>query len=519
MERRLVVPPGGLPGSGSGAAAGAEELASEVAGLRLQLVEALEELEARERELREAEQGVRGQQQKMQALSDQVGGPGPAPSCCPAWLGPSALPGAAGRQVQGSPVPACLLPSRLPTCLHRRPCRAAGQAAVPRPRHGGCRLEAAGRQPGEAAGGRQGGRRGLPGGQPGAQRGAAGAAPAGGRARGAAGQVRGDGAARRHRAGGPGRPARRRAGLWSAPCLPVCEGQPGARACSHAAPGPSGPSNPPLQIKHARAARQLEVAQASEASLTERSAALERDLADLAATSRARLHWVELAASDAGRRVEQLYAALQASAPLDAHQALAAKHEALQVGTALGAWSRPAVAAHPFCCVPHCRPPFAPLSAPQADFKRLVEERGQGAMDAEALLKLRDQLADMTLRFDKVRAPGRVGAAAAARCSVRMLRGWQCSAAPRGRPASVWHAMARLHAGVRPERRAAGAAAPGAAGGRQGRARPAGGAAAGPGGGAGARRQPGAPPGAAGGGGAAAVAVLPSLKAARTALQ
>jgi hypothetical protein len=45
------------------------------------------------------------------------------------------------------------------------------------------------------------------------------------------------------------------------------------------------------------------------------------------------------------------------------------------------------------------RPP--PL---QVDFKRLLEERAQGAMDAEALLKLRDQLGDMTLRFDKVGA-------------------------------------------------------------------------------------------------------------------
>lgn len=87
-----------------------------------------------------------------------------------------------------------------------------------------------------------------------------------------------------------------------------------------------------LQIKHARAARQLEASQASEKSLTERATTLERDLADLSATSRARLHWLELAATDAGRRVEQLYAQLQASAPLDAHQLLVAKHAALQVG-------------------------------------------------------------------------------------------------------------------------------------------------------------------------------------------
>jgi hypothetical protein len=75
MERRLLVPLGGMPGGGS-QGGDAEELASEVAGLRLQLVEALEELEARERELGEAGQAVSGQQQKMQALSDQVPGQG-----------------------------------------------------------------------------------------------------------------------------------------------------------------------------------------------------------------------------------------------------------------------------------------------------------------------------------------------------------------------------------------------------------------------------------------------------------
>jgi hypothetical protein len=106
-----------------------------------------------------------------------------------------------------------------------------------------------------------------------------------------------------------------------------------------------------LQIKHARAARQLEVAQAGEASLAERASALERDLAELAATSRARLQWAELAASDAGRRVEQLYAALQASAPLDAHQALAAKHETLQARLGATAIQLPAWSLHGFVCM------------------------------------------------------------------------------------------------------------------------------------------------------------------------
>jgi hypothetical protein len=70
MERRLVGPASGMPGSGQ--AADADDLASEAAGLRLQLVEALEELEARERELRDARDSALGQHHKMQALSDQV---------------------------------------------------------------------------------------------------------------------------------------------------------------------------------------------------------------------------------------------------------------------------------------------------------------------------------------------------------------------------------------------------------------------------------------------------------------
>lgn len=70
MERRLVGPATGLPGAGQ--AADVDDLASEAAGLRLQLVEALEELEARERELREARDTAVGQHHKMQALSDQV---------------------------------------------------------------------------------------------------------------------------------------------------------------------------------------------------------------------------------------------------------------------------------------------------------------------------------------------------------------------------------------------------------------------------------------------------------------
>jgi hypothetical protein len=72
MERRLVGPATGLPGAGQ--AADVDDLASEAAGLRLQLVEALEELEARERELREARDTAVGQHHKMQALSDQVRG-------------------------------------------------------------------------------------------------------------------------------------------------------------------------------------------------------------------------------------------------------------------------------------------------------------------------------------------------------------------------------------------------------------------------------------------------------------
>jgi hypothetical protein len=42
---------------------------------------------------------------------------------------------------------------------------------------------------------------------------------------------------------------------------------------------------------------------------------------------------------------------------------------------------------------------------PQVDYKRLMAERAQVVMDAEALMKLRDQLADMTLCFDKVGKP------------------------------------------------------------------------------------------------------------------
>lgn len=66
-----MVPSGGAAGC-AGHGGEVEELSSEVAGLQLQLVEALEELEARERELREAGDQALGQQQKMQALSDQV---------------------------------------------------------------------------------------------------------------------------------------------------------------------------------------------------------------------------------------------------------------------------------------------------------------------------------------------------------------------------------------------------------------------------------------------------------------
>lgn len=70
MERRLVGPGSIMPGSSQ--AADVDDLASEVAGLRLQLVESLEELEARERELQEARDTALGQHHKMQALSDQV---------------------------------------------------------------------------------------------------------------------------------------------------------------------------------------------------------------------------------------------------------------------------------------------------------------------------------------------------------------------------------------------------------------------------------------------------------------
>lgn len=150
---------------------------------------------------------------------------------------------------------------------------------------------------------------------------------------------------------------------------PACEGalHPHRCACSDLAlcwsrsSSSAGCVLPLPQIKHARAVRQLDAAQVAEASLTERTGGLERDLADLSATSRARIHWLELAATDAGRRVEQLYAQLQASAPLDAHQALVAKHAMLQVrGACLPAWhaAPAAAAAHAArilqrACAPH----------------------------------------------------------------------------------------------------------------------------------------------------------------------
>jgi hypothetical protein len=211
----------------------------------------------------------------------------------------------------------------------------------------------------------------------------------------------------------------------------------------------------PLQIKHARAARQLEASQASEKSLAERATTLERDLADLSATSRARLHWLELAATDAGRRVEQLYAQLQASAPLDAHQLLVAKHAALQVGPATGIGTlhghstmlafydsrRSDLSMHAgqHVCVPVLGQrqrwqrqnkdilsdaPAGATLLPQVDYRRLMEERAQVVMDAEALIKLRDQLADMTLRFDQVSLPDTAGKTPAWKHALRNAAEW-----------------------------------------------------------------------------------------------
>lgn len=47
---------------------------------------------------------------------------------------------------------------------------------------------------------------------------------------------------------------------------------------------------------------------------------------DVSSTARARMRWLEAAAEQAQRRVESLFRELQASAPLQAYQALVEKH-------------------------------------------------------------------------------------------------------------------------------------------------------------------------------------------------
>lgn len=71
-----------------------------------------------------------------------------------------------------------------------------------------------------------------------------------------------------------------------------------------------------LQIKHAKIARELEAAEISEKGLSERVSELEEEVRDVSSTCRSRIRWLEQAADQAKRRVEQLFRELQASAPL-----------------------------------------------------------------------------------------------------------------------------------------------------------------------------------------------------------
>lgn len=73
----------------------------------------------------------------------------------------------------------------------------------------------------------------------------------------------------------------------------------------------------PLQLKHAKLARQLEASTAAEKAASERVQELQEELLDCSSTCRSRMHWLEQAAADAARRTQQLYRCLQNAAPLE----------------------------------------------------------------------------------------------------------------------------------------------------------------------------------------------------------
>jgi hypothetical protein len=61
----------------------------------------------------------------------------------------------------------------------------------------------------------------------------------------------------------------------------------------------------------------LQAASTNERSLEERLAATQEELQDVSSTCRVRMRWLDAAAADSARRVEQLFRCLQGAAPLE----------------------------------------------------------------------------------------------------------------------------------------------------------------------------------------------------------
>ncbi|KAG2499296.1 hypothetical protein HYH03_002874 [Edaphochlamys debaryana] len=124
-----------------------------------------------------------------------------------------------------------------------------------------------------------------------------------------------------------------------------------------------------VQIKQAKLARELEASVAGEKALTGRVTELEEEVRDVSTTARSRIRWLEAQAEQQRRRMEQMFRELEGSASLTTYQSLAAKHSRLQ-----------------------------------HEYRKLVEEQAESvtAASQEDVFRLRDELAELLVQYDKV---------------------------------------------------------------------------------------------------------------------
>eukprot|EP00798_Chlamydomonas_sp_ICE-L_P007851 gene7851-1057_t len=121
-----------------------------------------------------------------------------------------------------------------------------------------------------------------------------------------------------------------------------------------------------VQIKHSKIVRELEGSIMGEKAASERVDELEEEVRDIGSTCRARMRWLEATGDQSSRRVAQLFRELEGSVPLPAYHMLVAKHTRLQT-----------------------------------EVRRQVEEIGDSVLAMDEVVRLRDELAELMVRYDR----------------------------------------------------------------------------------------------------------------------